>query len=194
MKNVTGLILAGGRGERMGGADKGWVMVDGRPLIVSVVERFAPQVGHLLISANRNIERYAALGEVVEDDTAHVNGEPFTGPLIGVLSALRRAHTDWIAIVPCDAPNLPGDLVQRLARATLDTGSIAACARVCGQLQPMFALVKISTVDQLASAISTGQRAMHRWLESLNAVSVNFDDAQAFVNVNTMPDTNQRVA
>ena len=74
MKDVTGLILAGGRGERMGGADKGWVIVDGRPLIVSVVERFAPQVGHLLISANRNIERYAALGEVVEDDTAHVNG------------------------------------------------------------------------------------------------------------------------
>ena len=194
MKNVTGLILAGGRGERMGGADKGWVMVDGRPLIVSVVERFAPQVGHLLISANRNIERYAALGEVVEDDTAHVNGERFAGPLIGVLSGLRRARTDWVAIVPCDAPNLPGDLVQRLVSATLDTGAIAACARTGGQLQPTFAVVKTSTVDQLASAIATGERAMHRWLESLNAIAVNFDDAQAFINVNTIPDTDQRVA
>ena len=194
MKNVTGLILAGGRGERMGGADKGWVMVDGRPLIVSVVERFAPQVGHLLISANRNIERYAALGEVVEDDTAHVNGERFAGPLIGVLSALRRARTDWLAIVPCDAPNLPGDLVQRLASAMLDTDAIAACARSCGQLQPTFAVVKTSTVDQLASSIASGERAMHRWLESLNAVAVNFDDAQAFINVNTIPDTDQRVA
>ena len=194
MKNVTGLVLAGGRGERMGGADKGWVMVDGRPLIVSVVERFAPQVGHLLISANRNIERYAALGEVVEDDTAHVNGERFAGPLIGVLSALQRARTGWLAIVPCDAPNLPGDLVQRLASAMLDTGAIAACARTCGQLQPTFAVVKTSTVDQLASSIASGERAMHRWLESLNAIAVNFDDAQAFINVNTIPDTDQRVA
>ena len=194
MKNVTGLILAGGRGERMGGADKGWVMVDGRPLIVSVVDRFAPQVGHLLISANRNIERYAALGEVVEDDTAPVNGERFAGPLIGVLSALRHARTDWVAIVPCDAPHLPSDLVQRLTSATLDTGAIAACARVCGRLQPLFAVVKISNVEQFASAISAGERAMHRWLESLNAIAVDFDDAQAFVNVNTMPDIDQRVA
>ena len=194
MKNVTGLVLAGGRGERMGGADKGWVMVDGRPLIVSVVERFAPQVGHLLISANRNIERYAALGEVVEDDTTHVNGEGFAGPLIGVLSGLRRARTDWVAIVPCDAPNLPGDLVQRLASATLDTGATAACARTCGQLQPTFAVVKTSTVDQLASSIVSGERAMHRWLESLNAIAVTFDDAQAFINVNTIPDADQRVA
>jgi molybdopterin-guanine dinucleotide biosynthesis protein A len=194
MKNVTGLILAGGRGARMGGADKGWVQVDGRPLVVSVVDRFAPQVGHLLISANRNLERYAALGTVVEDDVADANGERFAGPLIGVLSGLRRARTDWVAIVPCDAPNLPSDLVQRLASATLDTGAIAACARVCGQLQPMFAVVKTNTVDQLASAISTGERAMHRWLESLDAVAVKFDDAQAFVNVNTMPDTDQRVA
>lgn len=194
MKNVTGLILAGGRGERMGGADKGWVMRDGRPLIASVVERFAPQVGPLLISANRNVERYTAFGTVIEDNAADANGERFAGPLIGVLSGLRYARTDWVAIVPCDAPNLPGDLVQRLAGATLDTSAIAACARVCSRLQPMFALVKTSTVDQLASAISTGQRAMHRWLESVNAVPVDFDDAQAFVNVNTMPHTDQRVA
>ena len=80
MNDVTGLILAGGRGERMGGADKGWVVHEGRPLIVSVVERLAPQVGALLISANRNIERYAALGTVVEDDTATLNSEPFAGP------------------------------------------------------------------------------------------------------------------
>lgn len=194
MKNVTGVILAGGRGARMGGADKGWVMVNGKPLIVSVVERFAPQVGHLLISANRNVERYAALGIVVEDDAADANGERFAGPLIGVLSGLRRARTGWVAIVPCDAPNLPGDLVQRLASAALDTGATAACARVGEQLQPMFAVVKTSTADQLASAICTGERAMHRWLESLNAAAVTFDDAQAFVNVNTMPDTDQHVA
>ena len=184
MNDITGLILAGGRGERMGGADKGWVKHAGRPLIEIVVERFAPQVGDLLISANRNVERYAALGTVVEDNTAAVNGERFAGPLIGVLSGLRRARSEWLAIVPCDAPHLPPDLVQRLAGAASNVGSTAACARVNNRLQPVFALVKTDSADDLASAIATGERAMHRWLESLAVVAVDFDDAQAFANVN----------
>ncbi|MEO8188506.1 MAG: molybdenum cofactor guanylyltransferase MobA, partial [Burkholderiaceae bacterium] len=165
-KTLTGLILAGGRGQRMGGADKGWVIHDGSPLIVSVVERFAPQVGQLLISANRNIERYAELGTVIEDDANEVNGERFAGPLIGVLGGLRRACTEWLAVVPCDAPLLPCDLVQRLVSATLDAGAIAGCARVGVQLQPVFAVINISATDGLALAIAGGERAMHRWLES----------------------------
>src|SRR5829696_9743220 len=100
MQNVTGLILAGGRGERMGGADKGWSIYNGRPLIVSVVERFAPQVGPLLISANRNIDRYSALGTVVED-ASDLNTEAFAGPLVGIVSGLRRTRTEWAAIVAC---------------------------------------------------------------------------------------------
>ena len=184
MNDVTGLILAGGRGERMGGVDKGWVEHEGRPLIESVVERFAPQVGDLLISANRNVERYAALGTVVEDDTAAVKGERFAGPLIGVLSGLRRARTEWVAIVPCDAPRLPRDLVQRLAGAASNDNATAACARVNHQLQPVFALVRTDSADDLASAIAAGERAMHRWLESLAVVAVDFDDAQAFANIN----------
>ena len=142
MTNITGLVLAGGRGQRVGGVDKGWLVYEGRPLIVSVIERFAPQVGPLLISANRNVERYAAYGEVVSDDPADVSGEHFAGPLIGVLSGLRRARTDWVAIVPCDAPHLPADLVARLMRATVSTKAMAACASVHGQIQPVFALVK----------------------------------------------------
>ena len=188
LQKVTGLILAGGQGQRVGGADKGWVMHDGRPLIVSVVERFAPQVGHLLISANRNLERYAALGTVVEDDIADAHGERFAGPLIGVLSGLRRARSEWLAIVPCDAPHLPGDLVQRLISATLNAEAIAGCARIRDQLQPVFAAVKTSTTDRLALSIAAGERAMHRWLESLDAVAVDFDDAQAFANINTPAD------
>ena len=184
MKNVTGLILAGGRGERMGGADKGWVVHEGRPLIVSVVERFAPQVGPLLISANRNVELYSALGTVVEDDTSAVNGEPFAGPLIGVLTGLRRSHTEWVAIVPCDAPRVPLNLVQSLASAASNAGAEAACARASDQLQPIFALVKTHLTDNLARAIGAGERAMHRWLESLRVVAVDFDDAEAFLNIN----------
>ena len=159
-------------------------MYQGRPLIVSVVERFAPQVGRLLISANRNVERYAALGEVIGDDPADASGERFAGPLIGVLSGLRRARTDWVAIVPCDAPHLPADLVQRLISATLGTDATAACASVRGQLQPVFALVKTSCADGLAQSVADGERALHRWLAALEAVAVNFDDAQAFTNIN----------
>ncbi len=192
MKNVTGLVLAGGRGRRVGGADKGWLIYEGRPLIVSVVERFAPQVGPLLISANRNTKRYAAYGDVVGDDLADVSGERFAGPLIGVLAGLRRARTDWVAIVPCDAPHLPTDLVPRLLGATLSNDAMAACASVHGHLQPVFALVKTSCADGLARSVADGERAMHRWLKALEAVAVNFDDAQAFTNINTpISDGNQ---
>ncbi len=182
---ITGLILAGGRGERMGGADKGWLLHGGKPLIQSVVERFAPQVGPLLISANRNIERYATLGQVVED--AH-SGERFGGPLIGVLSGLRLAQGDWLAIVPCDAPCLPDDLVARLAIAAQASSAVAACARVDGRMQPLFALVSTNTVGGLAQSVAAGERAMHHWLESLEAVAVDFDDAAAFRNVNARAD------
>ena len=185
MKDVTGLILAGGRGERMGGADKGWVFYEGRPLIVSVVERLAPQVTALLISANRNVDRYAALGAVVEDDTTPLNSESFPGPLIGVLSGLRRARTEWVATVPCDAPHLPSDLVQRLTGAALAAAVSAACARVGGRLQPVFAAVRTDLVEHLATTVAGGERAMHRWLQSLGAVPVDFDDAEAFTNINS---------
>ena len=184
MHDVTGLILAGGRGQRVGGADKGWLMYRGRPLIVSVIDRFAPQVGRMLISANRNVERYAALGEVVTDDLAEVGGERFAGPLVGVLSGFRRARSDWIAIVPCDAPHLPTDLVQRLLAATTRTDATAACASVRGHVEPVFALVKSRCADTLARSVAEGERAMHRWLTALGAVAVDFDDAQAFANIN----------
>src|SRR5512134_30781 len=101
---ITGLVLAGGRGERMGGADKGWVQYRGRPMIEWVVERFRPQVGQLLISANRNLERYAALAHVVADSDSGAT-DAYAGPLAGVLAGLHCAQTDWIAIVPCDAPH-----------------------------------------------------------------------------------------
>ncbi|MBC8118763.1 MAG: molybdenum cofactor guanylyltransferase [Burkholderiaceae bacterium] len=193
MRDVTGLILAGGRGQRMGGSDKGWSMYRGRPLILSVVERFAPQVGPLLISANRNVTRYAELATVVEDAT-DLNTESFAGPLIGVASGLRRARTEWTAIVACDTPYLPNDLVVRLYNATLGAGAVAACVRVAGQLEPLFAVVKTTTADGLAAAITAGERAMHRWLASINALAVDFEDAHAFANINRLPqtDTDQR--
>ena len=188
MKDVTGLILAGGRGHRMGGTDKGWVVYEGRPLIASVVERLAPQVTALLISANRNVQRYAELATVVEDDNSATNGTPFSGPLIGVLSGLRRSRTEWVAIVPCDAPRLPADLVARLTSAASAAAASAACARVNTRLQPMFAVVRTNLLDDLTRAVISGERAMHRWLESIGVVPVDFDEAEAFANINS-PET-----
>lgn len=190
---ITGLILAGGRGERMDGADKGWIDYRGRPLIAHAVERLAPQVQCILISANRNIERYGEMAEVVTDADAKVATEEYAGPLIGVLAGVQRARTDWIAIVPCDAPHFPHDLVQRLVHAASDARTVASCARAGGALQPVFAIVRHSTAQSLAVAISSGERAMHRWLTSLHAVPVDFDDADAFANINTPPGGMQRV-
>jgi molybdopterin-guanine dinucleotide biosynthesis protein A len=191
-EQITGLVLAGGRGERLGGADKGWVVYRGRPLIESVVDRFAPQVGPLLISANRNLERYSALAEVVTDTNAGAPTDAYPGPLAGVLAGLQCARTDWIAIVPCDAPHLPGDLVERLASALGATD--AACARVDGRLQPVFALVRRATSVSLQHYFASGGRAMHGWLTSLAAVAVDFDDAVAFRNINTTEDAEGRIA
>ena len=193
MQRPAGLILAGGRGRRVGGADKGWLSLDGTPLVVSVAERFRPQVDQLFISANRNLDRYATLGTVVEDEPTDASGERFAGPLSGVLSGLRRARTEWLAVVPCDAPRLPRDLVQTLLQATLATNGVAACARVAGHPQPTFAVMKTSTHEQLAPFIAAGERALHRWLESLEATLVDFEDTQAFVNINTLPDVDQHV-
>jgi len=182
---ITGLILAGGRGERMGGLDKGWVEVQGRPLIETVVERFAPQVGTLLISANRNLQRYGALGIVVTDHDAGVAAEEFPGPLIGLLAGMRRARSAWLAIAPCDAPLLPLDLVARLAAAAGAGNAEAALARVDGRLQPVFALVATRLQAALADAVADRQRALHAWFASVGAHPVDFPDDAAFRNVNS---------
>lgn len=181
---ITGLILAGGRGERMGGVDKGWVEVQGRPLIESVVARFAPQVGTLMISANRNLARYGELGVVITDHDAGLVTEEFPGPLIGLLAGMRRARSAWLALAPCDAPLLPADLVTRLVAGARAANAAAALARVDGRLQPVFAIVSTRLQTALADAVADGQRALHAWFAAVGAQPVDFGDAAAFVNVN----------
>jgi molybdopterin-guanine dinucleotide biosynthesis protein A len=152
-----------------------------------VAERLRPQVQTIIISANRNLERYAAIGSVATDGDAGVQVEPFAGPLLGVLSGLRCAHTPWVVIVPCDAPNVPPDLVQRLFEAVTDK-SVAVCARAGGAMQPAFALVHTSVADTLQQALVSGERALHHWFASLNAVAVDFADERGFANINTAAD------
>lgn len=184
---ITGLVLAGGRGARMGGADKGWVVHDGEPLVATVLRRIAPQVGSVLVSANRNVDAYQALAEVVTDADAGLALEPFPGPLAGVLAGLQRASSDWVALAPCDAPALPADLVERLANAL---GSASAAYPVAAaRKQPVFALVHRSNAPALRAFLHSGGRAMHRWFETLGAVEVPFDDASAFRNINAPADS-----
>jgi molybdenum cofactor guanylyltransferase len=184
---ITGLVLAGGRGARMGGVDKGWVVHDGEPLVATVLRRIAPQVNSVLISANRNVDAYRTLAEVVTDADAGLALEPFPGPLAGLWAGLQRASSDWVVLVPCDAPALPADLVDRLASAV---GNASAAYPVAAdRRQPVFALVRRSTAPSLRAFLHSGGRAMHRWFETLGAVEVPFDDASAFRNINAPADT-----
>jgi molybdenum cofactor guanylyltransferase len=184
---ITGLVLAGGRGVRMGGADKGWVVYEGQPLVQTTIRRLVPQVGAVLISANRNVDAYRALAEVVTDADAGLALEPYPGPLAGVLAGLRRAATPWVAVVPCDAPALPHDLVEQLATGLRDEPAGASYANAEKRAQPVFALVPRGAAASLQSFMEEGGRAMGGWLAALGAVPVEFEDAHGFSNVNSLP-------
>lgn len=180
--DIAGLILAGGRGARLGGADKGLQSFAGQPLVAHAIARLRPQVASLLISANRHLERYAACGFPVLVD----GDSDYRGPLAGILRGLRAAPTAWIAVVPCDAPFFPSDLVVRLAHAV--DSARAAVAKVEGKPQPVFCLLHTSLAADLAAALRAGQRTTGAWLARIGAVPVEFADACSFANLNTTAD------
>ncbi|HET9764285.1 MAG TPA: molybdenum cofactor guanylyltransferase MobA [Casimicrobiaceae bacterium] len=181
-RGVTGLVLAGGQGRRMGSVDKGLVTLHGRPMIRHVIERLAPQVDEILINANRNTAEYEALGYPVIRD--HVEG--FAGPLAGLHAGLMHAEHPRLATVPCDSPFLPLDLVARLSKALDTEGADIAVARTHDQPHPVFAVVRRSTLPHLARFLEGGGRKIDAWYASLRNVEVRFDDeAEAFRNINT---------
>ena len=136
--DVTGVVLAGGRGQRVGGLDKGWIELGGRPLIAHVLARFAPQVSEVIISANRNLDRYAGFGHaVVADETPG-----FAGPLAGLLAGFSRARFGLVCTVPCDSPFVPLDLVVRLHSALQENAADVAVARTADRIHPVFALYR----------------------------------------------------
>jgi molybdopterin-guanine dinucleotide biosynthesis protein A len=179
---VTGVVLAGGQGRRMGSVDKGLVALDGRPMVAHVLERFAPQVDEVLINANRHVDDYAAFGHRVIADA--IGG--FAGPLAGLHVALSHASHALIATVPCDSPFLPGDLVFRLRSALDAAGAQLAVARTFDQPHPVFALVRRDALPGLAAFLEGGGRKIDAWYAALAVVEVRFDDeADAFRNINT---------
>jgi molybdopterin-guanine dinucleotide biosynthesis protein A len=166
----------------MGGVDKGLVAFDGKPLVAHVIDRFAPQVGTLVINANQNAERYGAFGYPVVADA--VGG--FAGPLAGLHAGMTAARSLYCATAPCDSPFLPRDLVLRLMRELVAADAELAVARTFEQPHPVFALVRRDTLAHLTAFLDTGGRKIDLWYATLRFVEVRFDDeADAFRNINT---------
>jgi len=179
---ITGIVLAGGMGRRMGGVDKGLVELDGKPMVAHVLARLSPQVDAVLINANQNAERYAAFGLPVLADA--VGG--FAGPLAGLHAGMSAATTPFVATVPCDSPFLPLDLVARLSKGLVAMDAQLAVARTFDQPHPVFALVRRDVLPHLASFLHGGGRKIDAWYATLRIVEVAFDDcADAFRNINT---------
>jgi molybdenum cofactor guanylyltransferase len=189
--DITGLVLAGGRGSRMGGVDKGLQLHDGMPLAQHAMQRLAPQVGPLLINANRHADVYAAMGVPVCADAL----PDFAGPLAGFMAGLVKCETPYLVTVPCDSPLFPVDLVERLAQALIEADADIAMAATLedgvSQVQPVFCLLKASLRDSLAAFTQSGQRKIDRWTALHRCVELHFDDAHAFFNANTLDELQQ---
>lgn len=184
-QDITGLLLAGGRGTRMGGGDKGLQSYLGMPLALHGVLRLQRQVGSVMISANRNLAAYEAMGVAVWPDA--VPG--LDGPLAGLLTGLERCETPWLLAVPCDAPDFPDDLAERLARSLAADGADIALAAVREQdglrLRPEFCLLRAMLMEDLMAALQAGERDIERWTTRHRRVAVEFEDPGAFLDANT---------
>jgi molybdopterin-guanine dinucleotide biosynthesis protein A len=184
-EHITGVILAGGRAERMGGEDKGLLHLAGRPLIEYALDILRAQVATILISANRNEAPYARYGyPLVRDERAD-----FQGPLAGIASAMRAAETRYLLTWPCDAPFAPCDLAVRLARALATQPADIAMARSEGRPQPVFALLDCELLPSLRNYLDQGERKTYRWYGRHRLAIVDCGEQEhAFLNVNTPED------
>jgi len=183
---VTGIVLAGGLGRRMGGVDKGLQPLRGKPMVEWVLARLAPQVGEIIINANQNAETYRKFGHrVVADD---VGG--FAGPLAGLHAGLKAARNPLVVTVPCDSPFMTLDLVSRLHSSLGDND--LAVAKTGDQAHPVFALVRRNLLENLEKFLVQGGRKIDAWYAPLKYVEVLFDDQpDAFRNINTREELNR---
>ncbi len=186
-EKITGLILAGGLGRRMGGRDKGLQPFRGKPMAAWAIARLAPQVGALLINANQNLEAYAAFGHPVIPD--RIAG--FAGPLAGLHTGLLACETPLLVTTPCDSPFLPEDLVARLRDALEAAGADLAVAKTGEQPHPVFSLVRREVLDGLTAFLEAGGRKVDAWYAALKVAEVPFPDERAFANINTLEELNE---
>jgi len=194
-QQVTGLVLAGGRGTRMGGIDKGLQSFRGMPLAMNALLRLQMQkgslIGDLMINANRNLSAYESFGVPVWQDSL----ADYAGPLAGFLTGLERCETPFLLTVPCDTPLFPLDLASRLAAAFDDDSidiAMAAAREEDGQLrtQPVFCMLRVSLLESLTAFTQAGGRKIDHWTGQHRTAIVNFDqtgdDQRAFFNANTL--------
>ncbi|MFB9868967.1 molybdenum cofactor guanylyltransferase MobA [Vreelandella sulfidaeris] len=182
---LTGMVLAGGEGRRMGGRDKGLEPFAGLPLVGHVVTRLEGRVAELLINANRNTDAYQFFADRVIADLVMDGAEGgFKGPLMGIYSGLRAAKTSWLLVVPCDSPALPNDLVARMVEGIGDHD--IAVAFDGDRLHPVVALIRTSLADDLAAMLAEGERKIDRWYARHAWCKVDMSDCpDAFANLNT---------
>lgn len=185
-RDVTGLVLAGGRGSRMGGVDKGLQTYGGVPLALHALRRLQPQVGGVMINANRNLDAYGSFGVPVWPDAL----PDFAGPLAGFLAGLEQCATPWMVTVPCDTPEFPADLMRRLGDAAGQADAEIAMPTVHEtdgrwRTQPVFCLMKSALLGSLRRFTDGGGRKVDAWMAQHRTVEVPFDDPAAFFNANT---------
>ncbi len=189
--HITGLILAGGRGTRMGSVDKGLVPLGTQPMVQHVLERLRPQVQTVIINANQNLDTYAAFGHPVWSDAM----PDFAGPLAGLQTGLMHCDTPYLVTAPCDSPFLPLDLVQRLAQAlqaqNADLAVAVTGAESRRQPHPVFCLAKVSLLPHLTDYLQGGGRKVDTWYKTLRVAEVVFADEAAFRNINTLAELQQ---
>jgi molybdopterin-guanine dinucleotide biosynthesis protein A len=197
---ITGLILAGGRGSRMGGVDKGLQNFNGMPMALHTLMRLQMQVGQVMINANRNLAAYESFGAEVWPDVL----ADYAGPLAGFLTGLERCETPYLVTAPCDSPRFPLDLVERLAEAMdREQAEIAMAAapekdeqgEVKVRTQPVFCLLRIELLESLVQFTQGGGRKIDAWTAQHKTVVVPFDrpgdDPLAFANANTLAELKQ---
>ena len=183
LNQITGMILAGGQGRRMGGVDKGLKTFRGKRLVDHAFERLAPQVAGVIINANQNLSAYRELGVRVVSDAI----EGYAGPLAGLHAGLSVSKRPYLATVPCDSPFLPADLVVRLYSHLDDAGAEIAVAKTGDQAHPVFSLVRRGVLNHLTDFLKGGGRKIDAWYSTLFVVEVAFDDQpDAFSNINTL--------
>jgi molybdenum cofactor guanylyltransferase len=189
--DITGLVLCGGRGTRMGGVDKGLQNHQGVPLALHALMRLQMQVGPVMINANRNLAAYESFSVQVWPDPM----ADYPGPLAGWLAGLEHCETPYMLTVPCDSPHFPTDLAPRLAAALEEAGAEIAMATTLEdgqeQVQPVFCLLKTDLMESLVAYLHAGERKIDRWARQHVCVNVPFDDASAFANANTLEELRQ---
>ena len=174
------IILAGGRGTRAGGADKGLLLYKSRPLVEHVIEQVAPQVDDIIISANRNTEDYRRYTNQVITD----NDDDYRGPLSGIVSCLPHCSHELVLIVACDMPALPGDLVQRLLASI---GNNAVCIATIDDQHQLALLIRKDLANSLQQQLDKERLSLIGWVQSLPYTTVSFDgDTEKFANLNKL--------